>query len=50
VDYDRNHNVREAIERCPTGAIVWFDEQKGPVTGRAARKVIRQSARQVINT
>jgi electron transport complex protein RnfB len=50
VDYGKNHNVRDAIERCPTGAIVWFDEQKGPVTGRAARKVIRQSARQVINT
>jgi len=50
VDYDRNHNVKQAIDRCPTGAIVWFDEKKGPVTGRAARRVIRQSARQVINT
>jgi RnfABCDGE-type electron transport complex B subunit len=49
VDYDRNHNVREAIERCPTGAIVWFDEQ-GPVTGRAARRVVRQSARHVAPT
>lgn len=50
VDYERNHNVRTAIERCPTGAIVWFDPEKGPVTGRAARKVVRQSARHVAPT
>jgi RnfABCDGE-type electron transport complex B subunit len=50
VDYDRNHDVRYAIERCPTGAIVWFDPAKGPVTGRAARKVVRQSARHVAPT
>ena len=50
VDYARNHNVRNAIERCPTGAIVWFDPEKGPVTGRAARKVVRQSARHAAPT
>jgi hypothetical protein len=50
VDYDRIHNVRSPIERCPTGAIVWFDPVKGPVTGRAARKVVRQSARHVAPT
>jgi RnfABCDGE-type electron transport complex B subunit len=50
VDYDRNHNVRDAIERCPTGAIVWFDNDRGPVTGRAARKVVRQGARHTAPT
>lgn len=50
VDYARNHAVRAAIERCPTGAIVWFDGQAGPVTGRAARKVIRESARRATPT
>ena len=45
VNYERNHNVRNAIERCPTGAIVWFDPDRGPVTGRAAHKVIRHGAR-----
>ena len=50
VDYDRNHNVPEAINRCPTGAIVWFDPDKGPVTGRAARRVVRKSPRQVAPT
>ena len=54
VDYDRNMagkpNAKEAIERCPTGAIVWFDEKDGPLTGRAAHRVIRQGERQTINT
>jgi hypothetical protein len=50
VDYERNHNVRDAIERCPTGAIVWYDPDKGPVTGRAARRVVRRSARHVAPT
>jgi electron transport complex protein RnfB len=50
VDYDRNHNVRSAIDRCPTGAIVWFDEKLGPQTGRAARRVVRQGERRAVNT
>jgi RnfABCDGE-type electron transport complex B subunit len=50
VDYERNHDVRDAIERCPTGAIVWYDPDKGPVTGRAARRVVRRSARHVAPT
>lgn len=50
IDYSRNHDAREAIERCPTGAIVWHEENKEPVTGRAARKVIRKSARQAAPT
>lgn len=50
VDYSRNHKVKEAIERCPTGAIVWFDDEKGPVKGRAARKVVRVSERRATPT
>jgi len=45
VDYDRRHNVPEAIERCPTGAIVWFDSETGLRKGRAAHRIIRQGAR-----
>ncbi len=45
VDYDRNHNVRKAIDRCPTGAIVWHEENKSPLTGRVAHKILRQSKR-----
>jgi Fe-S-cluster-containing hydrogenase component 2 len=44
VDYSRPHNTRVPIERCPTGAIVWIDEQKGVVHGAASRKIVRHSA------
>jgi Na+-translocating ferredoxin:NAD+ oxidoreductase RNF subunit RnfB len=50
IDYERNHNVPAAIDRCPTGAIVWFDPDRGPRTGRAAHRVIRQGARQSVAT
>jgi Na+-translocating ferredoxin:NAD+ oxidoreductase RNF subunit RnfB len=50
VDYEKNHSVRAAIERCPTGAIVWFDDDEGPVTGRAARRIVRRSARRITPT
>jgi hypothetical protein len=50
VDYSRNHDAKQAIDRCPTGAIVWFDPIEGSVPGRAAKKIIRQSARQATAT
>ena len=50
VNYAKPQNARNAIERCPTGAIVWFDPEQGVVTGRAARKVVRRSARPVAPT
>jgi len=45
VDYTGNHDVRAAIERCPTGAIVWFEDGSGAVKGHAARRVVRMSER-----
>ena len=45
VDYNREHSVRKAIDRCPTGAIVWYEENSGPQRGRAAPRIIRQSDR-----
>ncbi len=44
VDYGRKHDTRAAIERCPTGAIVWIDPEVGAVTGAAAAKVIRKGS------
>ncbi len=42
VDYTKNALAAlAAIERCPTGAIVWLDHEHGVVKGRQARKVIR---------
>lgn len=45
VDYSRNHDAKIAIDRCPTGAIVWFEKDGNPVTGHAAHRIIRQGAR-----
>jgi len=43
IDYDKNKlSSRVAIERCPTGAIVWLDEAKGALKGVGAKKVIRR--------
>lgn len=43
IDYNRNGLAsRVAIERCPTGAIVWFDREGGHRVGRDAKKIIRK--------
>lgn len=45
IDYSKNALAsRIAIERCPTGAIVWLDDKTGPQRGRDAKKVVRQEA------
>lgn len=45
IDYAKNALAsRIAIERCPTGAIVWLDD-RGVHKGRDAKKVIRKEAR-----
>ena len=42
VDYTKNALAsRYAIERCPTGAIVWLDQVAGPTRGRAAKRIVR---------
>jgi electron transport complex protein RnfB len=44
VDYSKNGQATPApIQRCPTGAIVWIDEKKGPVKGLEAKKITRKS-------
>ena len=42
IDHTQDVTSPTAIQSCPTGAIVWLDEQLGPVKGPAARRVIRQ--------
>lgn len=45
IDYSKNKLAsRVAIERCPTGAIVWFDHKLGAQVGRDSKKVIRKQA------
>ena len=41
VDYGNNASAnRQAIERCPTGAIVWLEGDRS-IKGKAAKKIIR---------
>jgi len=41
IDYTRNEAVdRKAIERCPTGAIVWLESDR-IIKGKSAKKIIR---------
>jgi len=44
IDYDREHDTKVPIQRCPTGAIVWMDALGGAVKGPAAKKIIRHGA------
>jgi Na+-translocating ferredoxin:NAD+ oxidoreductase RNF subunit RnfB len=44
IAHGRGPETRQAIERCPTGSIVWLDPDAGPLKGQAARKIIRQGA------
>jgi Na+-translocating ferredoxin:NAD+ oxidoreductase RNF subunit RnfB len=42
IDYSKNGLASKvAIERCPTGAIVWLDSDRGPMKGAKARKIVR---------
>jgi RnfABCDGE-type electron transport complex B subunit len=42
IHYEKGRVTAEPTQRCPSGAIVWIDENQGIVKGEAARKVIRQ--------
>ena len=45
VDYEQNALATEvAIQRCPTGAIVWLDDKQQRHKGPKAKKIIRQTA------
>ncbi|MBK1645990.1 Fe-S cluster protein [Thiocapsa imhoffii] len=45
VDYTKNALASKvAIERCPTGAIIWIESDGRVIKGKDARKVIRKEA------
>jgi len=44
IDYAQNAlAAKRAIERCPTGAIVWFDNPNFSIKGEEAKKILRQN-------
>jgi len=44
VDYDRPHETKKPIGRCPTGAIVWIEPDGSVLKGDAAPRVLRHTA------
>lgn len=46
VDYNKNHDTQVPIQRCPTGAIVWLDDEGHAVKGKESKKIIRKGKRQ----
>ena len=47
VNYSENHRTRDPIERCPTGAIVWLDDDGSAIKGRESKKIIRKGEREM---
>jgi len=44
IDYSKNKLATDLpIQRCPTGAIVWLDENQHSIKGVKAKKVIRNT-------
>ncbi len=50
INYELNvWATRKPIERCPTGAIVWFDNPNRPVRGAVAKKILRNEPLPVLH-
>ena len=50
INYEGNRMARrEIIERCPTGAIVWYENPNQPRRGNEAKKILRQEALPILN-
>lgn len=47
INYNKNHNTRIPIERCPTGAIIWIAESGKIIKGRDAKTITRHSAKEL---
>lgn len=51
IEYALNDKAtRVPTERCPTGAIVWFENPNKPVKGAAARKIVRNEPLPVLHS
>lgn len=46
VDYSKHHQTQAPIQRCPTGAIVWLDDEGIAIKGKEAKKIIRKGERE----
>lgn len=47
INYSENHNTQVPIQRCPTGSIVWLDDEIGAIKGKESKKIIRKGSREM---
>lgn len=47
INYSLSKQMMNPIERCPTGAIIWWDQKLGALKGRASKPIIRKGAREL---
>jgi Na+-translocating ferredoxin:NAD+ oxidoreductase RNF subunit RnfB len=47
IDYTKNHDKSLPIQRCPTGSIVWLNENGMVTKGKASKKIIRKGSRDI---
>ncbi len=50
INYAENHNTQIPIQRCPTGAIVWLDDNGVAIRGKESAPIIRKGSRSMGNT
>ena len=50
VNYSAGRQTADPIERCPSGAIVWLEDDGSARRGRESRKIVRKGARPVGDT
>jgi Na+-translocating ferredoxin:NAD+ oxidoreductase RNF subunit RnfB len=50
VNYGAGRQTADPIERCPSGAIVWLEDDGSARRGRESRKIVRKGARPVGDT
>ncbi|MCR9286220.1 MAG: RnfABCDGE type electron transport complex subunit B [Bacteroidetes bacterium] len=47
INYSENHHTQVPTQRCPTGAIVWLDDELGVIKGKESKKIIRKGDRPI---
>jgi len=47
IDYSKDHDTTVPIQRCPTGAIVYLDDEVGVIKGHESKKIIRKGERRM---
>ena len=45
INYAENHKTQVPIQRCPTGAIVWLDDEGIAIRGKESKKILRKGSR-----